>query len=196
MLLEKSCRDWGHLNKRGKMKSQKQKIKTYENFSLSMVAMSNLLALLIYIIGAYILYKLWVGFFVLYVIYCFWIETRVLRKSCVNCYYYGKVCCFGKGKLCSLLFKKGNSKDFCKKEISWIDILPDFLVSILPFIAGTILLIMEFNWFILFLMVIIIILSFWGSAVIRGNFACKYCKQREIGCPAEKLFSKKAEKKR
>ncbi len=177
-----------------KMKSQKQKTKTYENFPLWMVGMSNLLALLIYIIGAYILYKLWVGFFVLYVLYCFWVEKRVLRKSCINCYYYGKTCCFGKGKLCSLLFKKRNSKDFCKKKISWIDILPDFLVSILPFIAGVILLIKNFNWGILFLMVIIIILSFGGSAVIRGNFACKYCKQREIGCPAEKLFNKKEEK--
>jgi len=177
------------------MKSQKQKTKTYENFPFWMVAISNILPLLIYIIGAYILYRLWVGFFVLYIIYCFWVETRVLKKSCINCYYYGKTCCFGKGRLCSLLFKKGNPKDFCKKEISWIDILPDFLVSILPFIAGIILLIKNFNWSILLLMIIIIILSFGGSAVIRGNFACKYCKQREIGCPAEKLFNKKVEKK-
>jgi hypothetical protein len=181
------------------MKQQKQKmnkIKTYENFPFWMVAISNILPLLIYIIGAYILYRSWVGFFVLYIIYCFWFETRVLRKSCRNCYYYGKICCFGKGKLCSLLFKKGNSKDFCKKEISWIDILPDFLVSIIPFIAGVILLIKNFNWIILLLMVIIIILSFGGSAFIRGNFACRYCKQREIGCPAEKLFNKKVEKRK
>ena len=177
------------------MKSQKQKTKTYENFPLWMVVMSNLLPLLIYIMGAYILYRLWVGFFVLYVTYCFWVETRVLRKSCINCYYYGKICCFGKGKLCSLFFKKGNSKDFCKRRISWFDILPDFLVSIFPLIAGIILLIMDFNWVILLLMIIIIILSSGGNAFIRGNFACKYCKQREIGCPAEKLFNKNVKKR-
>ena len=116
-------------------------------------------------------------------------------KHIISVLCYGKTCCFGKGKLCSLLFKKGNSKDFCNKEISWIDILPDFLVSILPFIAGVLLLIKNFNWGILLLMVIIIILSFGGSAFIRGNFACKYCKQREIGCPAEKLFNKNVKKR-
>jgi hypothetical protein len=35
---------------------------------------------------------------------------------------------------------------------------------------------------------VLIALSFVGNAVLRGSFACKYCKQREIGCPAEKLF--------
>ncbi|MFH1684097.1 MAG: hypothetical protein ABIA67_04360 [Candidatus Margulisiibacteriota bacterium] len=26
---------------------------------------------------------------------------------------------------------------------------------------------------------------------LRGSLACKFCKQRELGCPAEQLFSKK-----
>jgi hypothetical protein len=34
------------------------------------------------------------------------------------------------------------------------------------------------------------ILYFGGNAVRRGSFACKYCKQREIGCPTEKVFMK------
>jgi len=38
---------------------------------------------------------------------------------------------------------------------------------------------------------ILLVLSFGGNAFIRGSFACNYCKQKEIGCPAEKLFSKK-----
>lgn len=168
----------------------KQKIKTYENFPLWVVALSNILALLIYIIGAYILYKTWVVFFALYIIYCFWVEEKVLKKSCINCYYYGKFCCFGKGKICSLLFKKSDNKNFCKKEITWFDILPDFFVFLFPFIAGIILLIIDFKWFILVLIILLTLLTSFGNAFIRGNFACKYCKQREIGCPAEKLFNK------
>lgn len=39
----------------------------------------------------------------------------------------------------------------------------------------------------LFLMV----LSTTGNAFIRGTFACQYCKQRDLGCPAEQLFNKK-----
>jgi hypothetical protein len=39
------------------------------------------------------------------------------------------------------------------------------------------------------LLVVLVFLSLAGNAIIRGSFACKYCRQREIGCPAEKLFS-------
>lgn len=156
-----------------------------------MVLLSVVFSLLIYIIGIYILFKLWTGFLVLYLIYCFWVETRVLKKSCVDCYYYGKICCFGKGKLCSLFFKKGDNRSFIKRKISWVDILPDFLVFIFPLVGGIILLILDFSWTILMLLIILVVLSFGGNAVIRGQFACKYCKQREIGCPAEKLFSKR-----
>jgi len=165
--------------------------KSYENFPLWMVVLSNTASLSIYAIGAYILFKFGIIFSALYLLYCFWIEFRVLKMSCVNCYYYNKVCCFGKGKLCSLLFKKGNAKSFVKKKVSMKDILPDFLVSIFPIIGAVIILITDFSWMIVILMASLVILSFGGSAIIRGSFACKYCKQRKIGCPAEKLFRKK-----
>jgi hypothetical protein len=35
------------------------------------------------------------------------------------------------------------------------------------------------------------LLTFIGNGLVRGSLACKYCKQREIGCPAEQLFNKK-----
>jgi hypothetical protein len=28
---------------------------------------------------------------------------------------------------------------------------------------------------------------------VRGHIACKYCKQREIGCPAQRLFDRTKE---
>ncbi|MFH0832854.1 MAG: hypothetical protein V1900_03995 [Candidatus Aenigmatarchaeota archaeon] len=118
-------------------------------------------------------------------------ESNVLRRSCVNCYYYGKLCGFGKGKVCSLFFKKGNPKKFIKDKITWKDIIPDFMVFIFPLIGGIILLVRSFNWILLILIAVLLSLSFAGNAFIRGSFACKYCKQREIGCPAEKLFMKK-----
>ena len=70
------------------------------------------------------------------------------------------------------------------------DIIPDFLTFIFPLIGGIALLISNFSWLIIVLLVILVILGFGGNAVVRGSFACKYCKQREIGCPAERLFSK------
>jgi F0F1-type ATP synthase membrane subunit c/vacuolar-type H+-ATPase subunit K len=43
----------------------------------------------------------------------------------------------------------------------------------------------------LFAAIILVGLTTIGNGYIRGNLTCKYCKQREIGCPAEQLFSKK-----
>ena len=108
----------------------------------------------------------------------------------MNCYYYGKVCAFGKGKLCALLFKQGNPQNFAADTITWSQLIPDFLVSLIPIAVGIFILVTDFSILCLVLLIILIALSFGGNAIVRGNFACKYCKQRESGCPAEKLFSK------
>lgn len=163
---------------------------TYEKFPLGIVLLFNLVAISIYAIGAYILAGFGIIFSVLYLLYCIWIEIGILRGSCVNCYYYGKVCGLGRGKLCSFLFKKGNPEKFVEMELSWFKMLPDFMVITFPIIGGIILLLKDFNWLIVAILAILFILYFGGNAIIRGSFACKYCKQREIGCPAEKMFGK------
>jgi len=163
----------------------------YESFPIRIVLLSNLVAISIYAIGIYILALCGIWWAVLYLVYCGWVEVRVLKGSCVNCYYYDKICCFGKGKLCSLLFKRGNPQKFAEAQIRWFDLIPDFMVFVFPLISGIVLLVIDFSWSLLALLAILLVLSFGGNAFIRGSFACKYCKQKEIGCPAEKLFSKK-----
>jgi hypothetical protein len=114
-----------------------------------------------------------------------------LSRHCVDCYYYGKTCAFGKGWLSSLFFPKGQPEQFNQKKITWKDIVPDFLVFIIPILAGILLLIQEFTWIILSLIIALFLLGFFGNALVRGQLACRYCKQREIGCPAEQLFDNK-----
>ena len=162
----------------------------YENFPLWIVLLSNLLSITIYLVGLYIILKFGILFATLFVVYIFLIEFRLLTKSCRYCYYYGKMCAFGRGKCCALLFKKGNPEKFVKTEITMKDILPDFLIFIFPLIGGIILLLSNFSWLIVVLLAILVILGFIGNAIVRGSFACRYCKQREIGCSAERLFSK------
>ncbi len=163
--------------------------RTYENFPAKIVLLSNTVAVLLYGLGAYIIGGLGIPFFILYLLYCLWLEVRVLKCSCVYCYYYGKVCGFGKGKLCSWLFKRSDPQHFAERKISWYDILPDMMVLLFPLIGGIVLLIKEFTWLLVVLLVILVFLSLGGNAIIRGSFVCRYCRQREIGCPAEKLFS-------
>jgi hypothetical protein len=50
------------------------------------------------------------------------------------------------------------------------------------------LLIQEFTWIVLSLIIALFLLGFFGNALVRGQLACRYCKQREIGCPAEQVF--------
>ncbi|MCX6818842.1 MAG: hypothetical protein NT129_02480 [Candidatus Aenigmarchaeota archaeon] len=164
--------------------------KYYENYPYWMIILSNLLSLAIYFIGAIIIYRFGLIWLLIYLLYIIWLELRLLKGSCANCYYYGKYCAFGKGKLSCLFFSKGNSKKFIHKQITWKDIISDFMVFISPLIIGIIVLIMDFSWLFLALVVLLSLLGFVGNAIIRDAWACKYCKQRKIGCPAEKLFSK------
>ena len=170
-----------------------QNSKAYENFPVWIPLLAWVLSLAIYALGAYIFWFLYIPLTAAYIIFCLWIEYRILRLSCVNCYYYGKTCGLGRGKLCALLFKKGNPESFIEKEIAWKDLIPDFLVLIFPLVGGIIVLIRDFNWLILVLMVVLVMLSMGGTAFIRGSFACKYCKQKELGCSADQLFNKGAQ---
>jgi len=163
----------------------------YENYPLRTVVVSNILNYSIWIIGFYILYGFGIIVSVLFLAYCLILEFRVLTKSCVNCYYYGKICFSGKGKICAALFKRGETGGFVGRKITWKDVLPDFFVSIIPIVGGIILLLTTFSWVLLILIVVILLLMTIGNSVVRGTLACRYCKQREIGCPAQKLFEKR-----
>jgi hypothetical protein len=119
-------------------------------------------------------------------------EIRVLIMSCRDCFYYGKLCAFGRGKICSLLFKKGSPERFKMKKITWINLVPDFLVSIIPLVIGGFYLVRSFTWLRLSLVVVLVIMAFPVTGFVRGSISCKLCRQKVMGCPAVQLFTKKA----
>ncbi len=166
-----------------------EETKTYERFPAWIVLLCNAVSLAIYGLGAYILtgWSAWLA--VGYVIYCLVLEIRVLQKSCVHCYYYGKTCGFGKGRLCALFFKQGDPASFASKQVTWVEMMPDLLVSLVPLVGGIALLIVRFHWSRLAALIVLIALATVGTGIVRGSFACKYCIQRTLGCPAEKLFA-------
>jgi hypothetical protein len=164
--------------------------KTYDNFPAWVVASSNLLSLVIYVSGLIIILRTgWIPA-LLFLAFIMALEYRIISRHCVNCYYWGKVCGFGKGKLSSLFFSKGNPSKFCAKEMSWKEMIPDLLVSLVPLICGIVLMIIKFDFILLMAVLSVLILTTIGNNFIRGSLTCKYCRQRELGCPAEKLFSK------
>ncbi|MBI4826306.1 MAG: hypothetical protein HY807_07785 [Nitrospirae bacterium] len=165
-------------------------VTSYENFPFSMVLFAVLVNVSIYALGVVIL----VGFgnimAALYLLYCLGVEIHVMKMSCVDCYYYGKWCAFGRSKAVPLLFKQGEPKRFTSKCISWKELLPDILVSLIPLVGGTALLIRGFSLSMAMMLAALVALSFGGNYIVRSKIACKYCKQRELGCPAEQFFNK------
>lgn len=167
---------------------------TYDEFPLHLVLFCLAVNISIYIVGAYLIAPLGKIYITLYLLYCLLVETRVLIISCRDCYYYGKLCAFGKGKICSLFFKKGSPERFKIKKITWLDLIPDFLVSLIPLIIGGYSLFQNFSWVRLSGIIVLVIIAFPVTGFIRGSIACKFCRQKEMGCPALQLFAKKDHK--
>jgi hypothetical protein len=160
----------------------------YENFPLWIPLIALCFSIILYALGAWILIGFGIIVAVLYILYCVGLEMMVVFRGCKYCYYYGKVCGLGKGKLAPLFTKRGDPRKFSEKQITIVDLLPDFSVTIFPIIGGIILSILDFSPVRVGLMILLLVFSLGGTAFLRGSFACKYCKQRLIGCPATKIF--------
>ncbi len=163
-------------------------MKTYDDYPCSTVAVCNAQTLLTYLLGAYLVSFYGALWAVLYIAFCIYLEYALLSKSCTNCYYYGKTCAFGRGRISALLFKKGSARKFLQRKFSWTDLLPSLLASIVPVLAGAFLLFSGFRWDILLAIALLALLFTVGNNYVRGSLACKFCKQRKLGCPAEKAF--------
>jgi hypothetical protein len=162
----------------------------FENYPAWIVIATNALSLAIYFTGSIIVVRLGLPWLLIYLAYILVLEFRLLGKSCVHCYYYGKRCAFGKGKLSSLFFKKGEEL-FCNKKITWKELIPEMLVPFTPIIIGIILLINQFEWMLLLYVIFLFMLTSTGNGFVRSSLACRYCKQQEMGCPAANFFIKK-----
>jgi len=170
------------------------KNEVYEQFPWPLVLLCVAVNILIYAIGAYLIAPLGIIIVALYLLYCLWMEIRVSIMSCRDCYYYGKRCAFGRGKICSLFFKKGSPERFKKKKISWINLVPDLLVSLIPLAIGGFYLVQSFSWLRLSFILVLVMIAFPVTGFVRSSISCKFCKQKEIGCPATQLFAKDDQK--
>jgi hypothetical protein len=168
-----------------------QAIRAFEKFPVSTIVLSNLVSMSIYGLGFFIVLQTGAVFSFSYLAYVLLMEFRLLKSSCVNCYYWGKACGFGKGRVSAFFFKKGDPSKFCSHSIAWKDMIPDLLISLVPVLIGIVLIIIHFNLVILFAVILLILLTTLGNGIIRGKLTCQHCKQKEIGCPADILFNKK-----
>lgn len=167
-----------------------ESVKPFEHYPFSMVLFAVLVNVSIYALGAVILSGFGYLMSAVYLLYCLGNEIHVMKMSCVDCCYYGKQCALGRGKVAPLFFKRGDPMRFTSKCISWRELLPDMLVLIIPLVGGTALLVRSFSWGLALMLAALLVLSSGGNYFVRSHIACKYCRQRELGCPAEQFFGK------
>ena len=162
---------------------------SFEKYPLRTILISNLVSLLIYGLGYAILLRAGLYFAMIYLAYILLLELRLIKNHCTGCYYHGRLCGFGKGLISEWFFNKRDPSGFCIKKFTWKDMIPDLLVSLVPLVTGIVLLIMNFNGILLLELLVIFFLTSSGNGYVRGKLTCKYCKQRELGCPAAMLFN-------
>lgn len=106
----------------------------------------------------------------------------VLRKLvCTNCYYYGRWCSMGWGKLSALMFKQGNTEDFGTGIGLKLAPITYGLLMLIPIICVVISMVQGFTVSKVIVLVLLLLVSFY-SAFISRKKSCTNCKMKLI-CP-------------
>lgn len=162
---------------------------TLDEYPARISAVALFLELAVLALGASLMARLGAVPLALYLALWLWLWAGVLKNSCSSCFYYGRTCGLGKGRLAALLFARGDPSRFAAREVTPRDLLPDLAVALVPVLAGLALLLRGFSWPLAGLLAAILALSSAGNGYVRGTLVCPRCRQRELGCPAERLFA-------
>lgn len=153
-----------------------------EKYPLQAVV-SNNLAMLIWIalgtISCWYLYPLaaWI-----YLAVALIMVVVVLRKIvCTNCYYYGKWCSTGWGKLAALLFKQGEMERFSKSTGVKIAPITYILMSLVPAVLLIISIVQESSVQKIVVLGCLLLITVY-SAFINRKKSCRNCKMK-LACP-------------
>ncbi len=112
----------------------------------------------------------------LYLVILIIVQFLLKKHNCSSCYYYGRWCHLGWGKLTCLLFKQdsGNPETGMKLAISYILQLPVILIAAIA--AGCL---YGFNFISVILLIIFVILNLLQGVILRKK-GCEVCKARFI----------------
>jgi len=133
-----------------------------------------------FILGVFILSQIKPALGIIYALYALYALTLILPLSrCVNCFYYGRACNTGWGKVAAYLYGKGDESRYAE-QYNYAVFL--HLLWVVPLFASFFKLILEKSLF--FLIVFLAYsLVLWIEKVGLKKLACRKCHQREF-CPA------------
>ena len=168
--------------------------KKFESYPVRMMLVYYFASYSVYAAGLYLTYLILPLLSLALFVYIAFLEVQVLREGCVRCYYYGKRCVCGKGKLAKLLFKKDEKRKFNERKMNMKNFIPSMLPTIIALAAGAYLTYQswpDFSYLVIGLAVWPLLVTFAGNPIVYGKIACPHCKQATLGCPACEFFMKK-----
>jgi hypothetical protein len=117
---------------------------------------------------------------IIYIIYSMIALTLILPLSrCVSCFYHGKPCNTGWGKVAAYLFKKGDESKYVDHYNYAIFL---HLLWLVPLLVAFLQLVRRRDIWVLVIFVAYILVLFVEKVVLK-KLCCKRCHQREF-CPA------------
>ena len=153
-----------------------------EEYPVSTVIIENIFIVLWLILGAYLCWVFSSIAGIVYLAFGLFMVLFVMRIFvCKNCYYHGKLCHTGWGKLSALYTDHGNEDIFCRGAIGAI--VPAFygVMALIPLIFMVISLIRDFTIMTIIIGIVFLFISSMSSIFLRKK-ACEKCKMK-IVCP-------------
>ncbi len=173
--------------------------KLFESYPAWMMLVYYFFSFSVYASALYLSYMVLPLLALLVFVYTAFLEVQALRGGCVRCYYYGKRCVCGKGKIAKVFMKKDEKRKFNERKLTVKNFIPTMLPVIIAVIAGAYLTYVNWPNFSLAVIGIAVwplVVTFLGNPIVYGKLACPHCKQMELGCPACEFFMKKQHEKK
>lgn len=151
------------------------------NWKASDIVISNIPSMLTYLLGIWILFHLGILIGILYIVFVLVELVLFMRFVCIYCPTYDSVHCpSGYGKVAAKLFKRGRVSEFRSMFNKFIPILS--LVWIIPIIGAILLLLNDFSFYYLGLLISFVIVGYVILPFFHRRFECRDCPNRQ-NCP-------------
>lgn len=156
-----------------------EEFKFYQDYPVFTVLLRWLFLGIAFALGVYILLKFEAILAYIYVFYGAICLTLILPLSrCVYCFYHGRCCDSGFGKVAAYLFPKSDESQYASKYVYFT---LTYLFWLLPGIVGFVQVLRRRSLPVL-LIFLAFLLALLLERVVLKNLGCKNCHQREI-CP-------------
>lgn len=160
-----------------------------ESFPLAWVIVENLLHLSIWTAAGYLLWPIWKPFglpifTIIWAVLVVVVQILLKKHNCSGCYYYGKQCHLGWGKISSAMFAQDSGSPKTGTNLSFFYIIPPPVIVLTSLIFAIIGDPSRFYWFVFALYVVLNAATF----PIRKK-GCGVCAMKEV-CPGSAAKSK------